>query len=415
MTVTDLHPVAAPEHTWKPIDVVHAAANPPEPPTIGQLLYPAKRTLLSGERDSMKTWLALILVVAEIQAGYPVAWADLDAMGAGAILERLRLLGLTDEQISAKFLYYAPAERLIGTALNEVAAQLAEVGARMFIADAFNPFLSLHGLDPNSTVDVETFWREVADPICRAGAAPVMLDHVVKNAQNRGHYAIGSERKASGAIVHLGTRIVTPFGRGRVGASVLECHRDREGYLPKPKIGLLQLTANDGHNVTFTLKADTPGSSGAFRPTRLMERASEYLQLQHESVAKNHIITSIPGDDKAIRAALDILITEGHAAAHDGPRKAILIEHVRPYREADEPEDDLGGDLGATSVNGGTWHPSLTSVDRVPLGTEHRGRSEFGETTSTTSVETDSDSPDLAYLESLEPEPSDDIDWRESS
>jgi hypothetical protein len=26
--------------------------------------------------------------------------------------------------------------------------------------------LSLHGLDPSSTPDIETFWREIADPIC---------------------------------------------------------------------------------------------------------------------------------------------------------------------------------------------------------------------------------------------------------
>jgi hypothetical protein len=49
-------------HTWRSSSLVARAANPPESPTIGGLLYPAKRTLLSGETEALKTWLALILV-----------------------------------------------------------------------------------------------------------------------------------------------------------------------------------------------------------------------------------------------------------------------------------------------------------------------------------------------------------------
>lgn len=76
-------------HSWQPSSLIARAAEPPEPPTIGGLLYPAKRTLLSGETESLKTWLALILAKAEMDAGYPVGWADLDAMGAAVLGGRL--------------------------------------------------------------------------------------------------------------------------------------------------------------------------------------------------------------------------------------------------------------------------------------------------------------------------------------
>lgn len=366
-------------HTWRPIDLVAAAANPPEPPTIGGLLYPAKRTLLSGERDSLKTWLALILAKAEMDAGYAVGWADIDAMGAGDIVDRLRLLGVRDELISQLFLYYAPAERLAGDRLLDVAAELGERGARLFIGDAFNPFLSLHGLDPEKTKDVETFWREVADPISRAGAAPVMLDHVVKNERNRGKYAIGSERKASGAIVHLGTRIVTPFGRGRVGSSALDCHRDRQGYLPRPKVGLLEISAV-GTAVTYTLRADQAG--GTFRPTHLMEKISRYLEAQDKPVPRSNVEQNVTGADRGKRKAIDTLVEEGFAAASNGPRNARLIEHVRPYREAEDTEpntDDLGDDLGATSAKPMVWVPDLTtSARRTPWYAEAEVVSDLG-------------------------------------
>ena len=117
-----------------------------------------------------------------MDAGYSVAWADLDAMGAAELLSRLRALGVDDDVIDQRFLYYEPAERLVDDVLEDVTADISERAIRLFVVDAFNPMLSLHGLDPNSTPDIETFWREVADPICRAGAAPTLLDHVAKNA-----------------------------------------------------------------------------------------------------------------------------------------------------------------------------------------------------------------------------------------
>ena len=164
------------EHSWAPSSLIARAANPPEPPTIGGLLYPAKRTLLSGETDSLKTWFALILAKAELDAGFSVAWADLDAMGAGELLSRLQALGVNDEVIDERFLYYEPSERLVDDLLEDVCGEIARRGIRLFVVDAFNPMLNLHGLDPGSTSDIETFWREVATPITVAGAAPTLLD-----------------------------------------------------------------------------------------------------------------------------------------------------------------------------------------------------------------------------------------------
>ena len=111
-------------HTWNPASVIQLAANPPAPPTIGGVLYPGKRTLISGESESLKTWFALILAKAEMDAGYPVAWADLDAMGSGELLARLQALGVADDVIDNRFLYYEPAERLINDVLEDVSGEV---------------------------------------------------------------------------------------------------------------------------------------------------------------------------------------------------------------------------------------------------------------------------------------------------
>jgi hypothetical protein len=350
------------EHSWRPIDLVAAAANPPEPPTIGGLIYPGKRTLFSGETESLKTWLALILAKAEIDAGYPAAWADLDAMGEGEILARLRLLGVTDEQISRQFIFYAPDGSLTGRALEDVVAEVIGRQMRLFVIDAFNPALSLHGLDPSSTPDVETFWREVAQPICDAGAAPVLLDHVVKNAEGRGKYSYGSERKASGAHVHVGFRSVQAFARGETGRTRLATHKDRPGFLPRPNIGVLELTS-DGNTITYSLEADRSRLGDKFRPTYLMERVSDYLATNDAPVSKRKIEDNVTGNSGAVRTAISVLIDEGYARETQGKGRAEPVEFIRYYREADDTTqaESKHPDESASNVRP-TCVPSLVST-----------------------------------------------------
>jgi hypothetical protein len=335
---------AATGHTWVARSVVALAASPAEPPTIGGLLYPAKRAVFSGETESLKTWLALILAKAEMDIGHPVAWVDLDAMGSAEILARLRALGVADSVVHDLFLYYEPGERLAGEMLAEVCEAIGARRIRLFVVDAFNPLLSLHGLDPNSTADVEAFWREVATPITDAGAAPLMLDHVVKNREAQGKYAYGSERKASGAIVHVGFRLLEPLTRGGSGAAHLMTHKDRPGFLPRPTIGRLVLDSNAGA-ISYRLEEDRSRADGRFRPTVLMERISRRLELLDDPVSQTWVEENVSGNAPALREALAVLTDEGYMERADGPRNSFLFSAIRPFREAD---DAVESDVGAT-------------------------------------------------------------------
>jgi hypothetical protein len=323
------------EHSWQPRSLIDIAAEPPEPPTIGGLLYPGKRILLSGETESCKTWLALILSKAEMDVGLAVAWADLDAMGAGELLSRLRTLDVPDETIARRFLYYEPTEALKAGRLDDVCALLRERAVRLFVIDAFNPILNLHGLDPNKTTEVETFWREVADPIAQTGAAPTLLDHVAKGADRSSKYAYGSERKASGAIVHIGFRTIEAFKRGGTGRTLLATHKDRPGFLPRPTIGRLVLVS-DGERITYELEPDRSREGDKFRPTFLMERISRTLEMHTEAVSKNWVEKNVEGKTDAKRTALDCLIDEGYVA-RDETNRGSQLTSARPYREADDP------------------------------------------------------------------------------
>jgi AAA domain len=352
-------------HSWQPFDLVAAAARPPEPPTIGGLLYPAKRTLLSGETEALKTWLALILAKAEMDAGHAVAWADLDAMGSAEILARLRALGVDDETTSRLFLYFEPTETLKQGRLEDFCALLAERDVRLAVLDAFNPMLSLHGLDPSSTPDVEAFWREIATPITTAGAAPTLLDHVAKNPDGRGKYAYGSERKASGAIVHIGFRSLDPLARGTTGRSLLTTHKDRPGYLPRPTIGRLVLTS-DGENISYTLEADRSRAGNKFRPSVLMERVSRTLEQQSESVSQTWIEKNISGKVVALRQAVEVLVEEGYLTKTEMPApRGWQIVSARPYREDADPVLEYEEEIA--SLSRPYRVPELVSVTPDPI------------------------------------------------
>jgi hypothetical protein len=70
------------------------------------LPYSGKRTLVPGETESLKTWAELVLAKAEIDGGHSVAWAHLDAMVPAEALSRLHALGVPDDLIAERFLYF---------------------------------------------------------------------------------------------------------------------------------------------------------------------------------------------------------------------------------------------------------------------------------------------------------------------
>jgi hypothetical protein len=336
-------PDSAPVHSWTPIDLQAADDDPPPPPTIGGLVYPGRRHVVSGEPEALKSWLAAVLCVEEIRAGRPVVYADFE-MGRRTMLERLRALGLTDEELGL-VVYVTPDEPMTEPAvLADVERMLAVRSPSLAVFDSLTGALALHGCDPNSGVDVERFYRSVVTPIQESGAAFFALDHLPKDRQNRGKFSIGSERKIAATDVHLGVDIVRPFGRGKSGLATIKTHKDRPGYLARPKAAQLELTSDPetGQIVwSITAAKETGVVDGArkpFRPTCLMERVSQYLAACAEPPSRNRVEQDVIGNAAYIRVAMDVLVAEGYVHEIDGARNARLLRFVKLYRES---EDEL--------------------------------------------------------------------------
>jgi hypothetical protein len=362
------------EAGWGLLDLTLLSAAPPEPASIVGLFYPGKRHLVSGEFESGKTWLLLAAAVSEVREGHGVLWIDTDDMGAGDLLERLRALGATEAEVSERFFYAAPD----GSASDDDILALAEVvrqhSVRLAVFDSFNATLGLHDLDPNSTADVESFFQRFAGPLCAAGAAIVAIDHVVKNTENRGRYAYGSERKATGVHVHLGVQPLESFGRGVTGRAKLRVHKDRPGFLTRPSAGVFVLASDESGACAWKLEADRSTSDeGEFRPTHLMEKVSRSVEISVEPPSRNLLEQSVQGKAEFVRLAIDRLVEEEFLVEDIGPRKARVYRSLRAFRETAEWGE------GATSSHLVPTSSRLsTTFDLVPRPSPKRDEDDVG-------------------------------------
>jgi hypothetical protein len=315
---------------WTSLSLSELASTPVEPPQVAELFYLGQRHVLSGEADIGKTWVALWAAAQEIRAGHAVAWVNTDEMPPRELFERLTAFGVTDEDIADRFLYFQPDVKADPEEIALLADVVTERGARLCVVDSFNSAMMVEGLDPLKTVEVETFWRQLATPLCRAGCAFVAIDHLPKSSDNHGRYSYGSERKLTGASVHIGVR-GKGFSREDDGGTVrLYNHKDRTGYLPKPIVGDFELNVVAG----MARATITPVSEEeAGRLTGYMEKVSRALEsVAPKGLSVREVEMAVGGKKEHVDKALRDLVEEGYVQrTKDGQR---LIHTVsRPFVE----------------------------------------------------------------------------------
>lgn len=329
------------EHSWQPILLGSAEIPALEPPTISGIAYPGRRHIWSGEPETMKSFAALIPCVEEIRSGRAVFYVDLEN-GPTMMRERLHHLGLSDEEIDASFVYLEPAEPLTRKEIREDLATL--VAARhpsLVVFDSYAGMLALHGHDDWRAAAIERYNREVVELFRAHGAATIHLDHLTKNREGRGKYTIGSERKVAGADVHVTFEVAKPFGRGQRGLVKLIVHKDRPGFLHRPKAATIELVSDpETWAITWAITvAESSGESDEtgtrFRPTGLMEKVSFFIEKQSEPVTRHTVENQRFGRAEYVRLAMDCLANEGYAEPTNGPRSARLLKSIRPFREPD--------------------------------------------------------------------------------
>ena len=339
--------------TWEPLNLAALPdSEPPEPDLSGVGYRGGKRHLLIGPPESLKTWAAFAIGLDEIRRDGVVLHVDLE-MSPVETRRRLTEMGATAEELAA-WAYVdperAPAEGELETLIGNHAPTLALIDAS---AGAFD----LLDLDDNARRDAETFARRLIAPFHRAAVSTLTVDHVTKNADARGRWAIGSERKTGQADVVLGAKTLAPFSRGHTGRLAINTLKDRFGAVPRPQAAELELVS-DGSRITWTFKAAslTEDSEDVWKPTELMAKVKRYLEQRSEPVSRNQIVRDVTGKRTYLLEAIQHVIDEGSAQeTQDG---LIVCRFPVPERFPPVP--------GNQSV-GGSPVPPLYEGNREPL------------------------------------------------
>lgn len=298
------------------------------------LFYRERINSLFGESGGGKTWVGLVAIAEVVRNGDRAMMIDFEDHPAG-IAERLVLLDLTDDEI-ALVDYRNP---VTGIGKGSTVLEGAPDEYALVVIDSTGEAMAAGGVDSNSDTEVAT-WFKLVKWFSRlpGGPAVIVLDHVPKDKEAPGSYAIGSQRKRA-AVTGAAYRVDTlrEPAKGRNGKLKLTVAKDRPGNRPKGATAaevLIQSTEGMVHIELHVSDAQAAAEAGEkFRPTALMEKVSRHLESVGND-SKRGIEKAVTGKGTAVRLAVEVLEEEGWIKAG-----AKGYEVVSEYRA---PVDNYG-------------------------------------------------------------------------
>ena len=225
------------ESSWKPIELSpyydglfqEVSANILGRTDGRHLIYAGKVHSFYGESESGKSWVAQIATAELLKADKKVIYIDFES-DPQDIVKRLKALGVSRANLLHYFTYIRPE------GVREVSdpywqAILQPDCATMVVIDGVTESLTMFG---GETVDndaitrwMRNFPRTVAT---KSGAAVILIDHITKNSETRGRFAIGGQAKL--ATIDGAAYLVEPIevlSPGRVGSLTIRVTKDRPG------------------------------------------------------------------------------------------------------------------------------------------------------------------------------------------
>lgn len=342
------------------------------------LLYRGFTHSFHGESESGKSLLAQVESVRILASGGRVLFIDFES-DPGSVSARLIEFGATPAQIADRFVYVRPEVKPdAGPA--EAAAFRAHLHERFDLAvvDGVTDALALWGAETKDNDGITRWARSLPKAIADStGAAVVLVDHVTKDADSRGRFAIGGQAKLAALTGAAYTvEVASPLGRGLRGVIALRVAKDRPGFVrghsgPMRARDRTQETArvvidSTASSPVVTIEPPRVGvaeGSGPWRPTAIMESVSRLLEDAPGPMGINAIEAATRGKADHKRQALAALVSGGYVEVADGPNRSRPHASVKPYRQADDPQSDR---YQPPEVAG--THLSPEVEPQVPLG-----------------------------------------------
>lgn len=222
--------------TWLPVDLGPILDGTVVQPTAtfmvridgNGLMYPGRVHWFQGEPESGKSWVLQLSVAQTLMNGGTALYLDFE-QDAATVVSRLRLLGTSVDDIRRGFTYVQP--EVSWAREHEHFTALLVPDYDIAVVDGVTDALGTGQASLNDNEEVARWMRQVPRRIARdTGAAVGCVDHVVKDKEGRGRYALGAQAKLAG--VDGATYIVEPeepLAPGLRGVLVIRLMKDRYG------------------------------------------------------------------------------------------------------------------------------------------------------------------------------------------
>jgi hypothetical protein len=332
-------------NTWAPVDLADIRDSGVDRPKAtvlttdtGQgLIYPHRIHSIAGESTTGKSWAMLAGLIQEIEIGHPCTYIDFEDR-ADTLLARCEDMGANPAEVDRLVRYISPE-----TAFNPAAwthIETATKDCRLVIIDGVTEAMTMHNLSLMDNEDIAHWFELLPRRIANLGPGVMQIDHVVKDADNRGRFAIGGQHKLSGITGAAYSMLAAKsFAIGQAGHSRIVVAKDRHGDVGPVghTVAELHMTPNPARSptaVTWSLTESTwvPTADGRPRLTGYMVKVSKYVQI-NPGATKRTLLDSGLGKDKYVASAIDSLLLEGCLRIEPGAHNAQKHFLVRAFED----------------------------------------------------------------------------------
>lgn len=343
-------PAGDPPPSWAPVDlgaILDGSYTPPKPTLLrrddgASLLYAGLVHSIHGESESGKSFIVQHETARLIRAGRAVAFIDYES-DAASVVGRLIAMGCGPAAIREHLTYIRPeASHRSSGAEMEAFAALLDLRPDLVVIDGVTDSLGQAGLSTKDNDEIAQWSRDLPRRIARrTGAAVVLIDHVTKNADTRGRFAIGGQAKMAaldGAAYTVD--VLEPLGVGREGRLVLRIAKDRpggvRGHCGEPRksdrtqeAATIVVDSTVEGRTTVRVRAPEVEDTGALDRRKQGDAAGLMRQIidevtVHPRLSTNQIEKAVTGGSERVRPALRELVREGYLVSEKGPRNADL-------------------------------------------------------------------------------------------
>lgn len=358
--------------SWDPIDLGPAWRGEKTRPEAhvfcrpdGLSLLPPALNYLFGDSGDGKSWVLLLAALSEARDGHQVVWVSYEDANEDLLVERLRLLGATDDEVGL-IRFLVPQESLTAGA-EHLVEMVNTSGARLLVLDSVGEAMAVGGVNEDKDAEVGPWFRATLRYLhdrC-PGLAVAPIDHSTKSKDNP-LFPSGSKRKRSaptGRAYLLNVR--QPLAKDAVGWVQLIVAKDRHGDFKRGAVAAeIKLDATVR---PYEWEIRAPADGAEYNPGQAKRNAAERVRevlgesavgLTAEQVTRiaNGVDRKRPGEaDLTIKTVKNALATLAK-----GPEVAQVPPEVRP---------EVRPDRVPTA-------PALWIVnrpDRVPTPESHNG------------------------------------------